>query len=187
MSKIRRRKCVICGESFMPQFTSLQKACSMAHAIEYTKLREAAKKAQLNNLRNEKIDLETLSKALDNTRIIVNKFIRMRDKGKNCISCGFPLKGVYDAGHVFSVKQHSGIRFYEPNIFGQCMQCNRYNEGEHVKAKLNAKERLTVNEYDNLEKRAKIALRIPHTWTRTELKEIRKEFSNKIKQLKQKL
>ncbi len=183
MSKVRKKRCVICNELFTPQYTSLQKACSPLHAIQYSKLKEAAKVSSLNKLRNEKIDLETLSKALDNTRIIVNKFIRMRDKGKNCISCGFPLKGVYDAGHVFSVNQHSGIRFYEPNIFGQCMQCNRYNEGEHVKAKLNAKERLTVSEYDNLEKRAKIALRIPYTWTRTELKEIRKEFSNKIKQL----
>ena len=55
----------------------------------------------------------------------VNKYIRLRDVGKECISCGTPLVaeqlgGGFDVGHYRSRGAAPHLRFYTLNIHGQC-------------------------------------------------------------------
>ena len=183
MKKIRKKRCVICHESFTPQYTSLQKACSPKCASDFGILKEAKKKADLNKVKNEKFTTESLSKLMHSTKILVHSYIRERDKGKSCISCGAEWQTRFQAGHRYDVKQHNGIRFDLENIHGQCEQCNTYKEGNYAEYHLRLPNRIGIESYQKLEKRAKIALRIPHTYTRHELKEIQKA----VKQLKDKL
>lgn len=70
-------------------------------------------------------------------------------------------------------------------IFGQCIQCNRFKDGNYDFARTKAKLRLGEAEYAIVEKRAEISRRVPHTWTRHELKEIRDDARAKIRELKQ--
>ena len=179
--KVKRKRCVICNELFIPQYTSLQKACSPLHAIQYSKLKLASNKVQLNKLRNSKVKLEDLETLKRKTQDVVNKYIRIRDKGKECISCGHPLDKFFDAGHIFDKKQYSMIRFDLDCLAGQCIQCNRFKEGEYDKARLRQANRIGVERYQKLESRSKIALRVPYTWTRAELRQIQKEVKALIK------
>ncbi len=58
-----------------------------------------------------------------------NRYIRLRDKRKGCISC---IKGGVDhAGHYFSTSQcpEPSMRFNERNVNGQCINCNSFKEG----------------------------------------------------------
>ncbi len=52
----------------------------------------------------------------------VNAYVRARDEGMPCISCGEmrPLQ----AGHYWSVGARPELRFNEANIHGQCSRCN---------------------------------------------------------------
>ncbi len=52
----------------------------------------------------------------------VNAYVRARDEGKPCISCGEmkPLQ----AGHYWSVGARPELRFDAANIYGQCHRCN---------------------------------------------------------------
>jgi len=52
----------------------------------------------------------------------VNAYVRARDEGMPCISCGEmkPLQ----AGHYWSVGARPEMRFNEANIHGQCSRCN---------------------------------------------------------------
>ena len=64
-----------------------------------------------------------------------NAFIRARDAGKPCISCGTPLSNepnTYDAGHYRSVGSAPHMRFVEDNCHGQCKHCNNFLGGNHV-------------------------------------------------------
>lgn len=54
-----------------------------------------------------------------------NKFIRERDKGKPCISCG-KTNGTLQAGHYYKVNIAS-IRFDEDNVHGECEYCNGFD------------------------------------------------------------
>jgi hypothetical protein len=61
-------------------------------------------------------------------------FIRKRDEGKPCITCGRYTK--LDCGHFLS-RRHEATRYDEKNSHGQCIKCNRFeygNQYEHAKA-----------------------------------------------------
>lgn len=55
-----------------------------------------------------------------------NKFIRLRDQNKRCITCG--TGAVSDCGHFISCR-FEATRFDEKNAHGQCAKCNRFEYG----------------------------------------------------------
>ena len=62
------------------------------------------------------------AKAVALAQSAVNAYVRARDEGMPCISCGEmkPLQ----AGHYWSVGARPEMRFNEANIHGQCHRCN---------------------------------------------------------------
>ena len=62
------------------------------------------------------------AKAVALAQSAVNAYVRARDEGRPCISCGEmkPLQ----AGHYWSVGARPELRFDEANIHGQCHRCN---------------------------------------------------------------
>jgi hypothetical protein len=62
------------------------------------------------------------SRAVALAQSAVNAYVRARDEGMPCISCGEmkPLQ----AGHYWSVGARPELRFNEANIHGQCHRCN---------------------------------------------------------------
>ena len=65
--------------------------------------------------------------ALKNKAIrIFNAWIRKRDAGKPCISCGNPK--TLQAGHFYSAGKFTHMRFNEDNVHGQCLKCNYYEQ-----------------------------------------------------------
>lgn len=60
---------------------------------------------------------------------VFNKFIRLRDQDRPCISCG--IRPTQQAGHYFSTSQcpQPSMRFNEKNVNGQCINCNHFQEG----------------------------------------------------------
>jgi hypothetical protein len=54
-------------------------------------------------------------------------YIRQRDKGKPCITCGEYKE--HDAGH-FITRNHEATRYHEQNVHGQCLACNRFQGGK---------------------------------------------------------
>jgi hypothetical protein len=61
----------------------------------------------------------------------VNNYIRLRDAGQGCISCGIYYSTVWQAGHFISVGANRTIRYNEDNIHLQCVVCN-LNMGGNV-------------------------------------------------------
>ena len=55
-----------------------------------------------------------------------NTYIRKRDAGKPCVSCG--QRRTLEAGHYYP-KTVSALRFHENNVHGQCNSCNRHGHG----------------------------------------------------------
>ena len=78
---------------------------------------------------NIKISKKTVKSLRKKLALVFNKFIRLRDKDKKCISCG--VRKVQQAGHYWSTSQcpHPSMRFNEKNVNGQCTYCNSFLEG----------------------------------------------------------
>jgi hypothetical protein len=110
-----------------------------------------------------------------------NEYIRLRDHGCACWSCGKKYEKDFQAGHIFPAGQHSAVRFDEGNIFLQCLNCNYYKTDE-TELKEAAIKFLGRFQYELLEARAKIDTR--HKWDRFELSEIITTYREKSKNIK---
>ncbi len=98
----------------------------MALSIARRDKQREADKVHMKRVRLSQKSDKALAKATENAEAAVNKFVRRRDEGKPCISCG--AMKPHTAGHHRSVASAPELRFNTKNINGQCWGCN----GGHV-------------------------------------------------------
>jgi hypothetical protein len=153
--------------------------------IEKATLKATAPRVELEKATNTSKERKRLPVVLKQTQIVFNEFIRLRDKHQPCISSGFPLGSLYDAGHLFSVKQYSGLRFDDRNVHAQSIGDNRHKEGNFEDYLVQVYLRLDAETVDQLRKDAHYFKIHPKKWTIEEVLEIKKEYQTKLKALKQ--
>lgn len=131
---LKPRRCRSCGNSFQP-ISSMSKACSVPCALALVRQANARKEARAKReervaTRVAKEKLKSRADYLREAQTAVNAYVRERDHGKPCISCGLPPKQVFggavDCGHYRSVGSAPNCRFNLKNLAAQCVKCNRY-------------------------------------------------------------
>jgi hypothetical protein len=187
MKPPKPKKCRCCPNTFIPR-SSLQVVCSapcaIAHAEKTRQKREKVQqKAERKVIRDKKVSLKTRSDWIKEAQIAFNKFIRIRDIDRTCISCPAALKqesvgGGYDAGHFLSRGAKPHLRFDERNCHGQCKRCNRYLSGNIANFRERLINRIGIAEVESIESDNSIA-----KWTIDDLKEIKRHYTQKTKEL----
>lgn len=148
MRKTARRKCAHCREWFHPSRNE-QTVCCIACAAEVGKAqrekdrakalakqkaeRTKAEKEGRQRRRAKRIELKTKSQWRSEAQTAFNKYVRLRDAGKPCISCGrLPeqkLGGTMDCGHYRTRGAARHLSFNLHNTAAQCVYCNRDRAG----------------------------------------------------------
>lgn len=129
----------------------------------------------------EKKSLSTLK---SNTTHLVHRYIRLRDKGKPCISCGQSWSSSFQAGHFYPAGKYSTLKYDEDNIHGQCQSCNLRKYGNFDSYALRLPKKIGDKRYKELRERAAEAKKTAFKWDRDELNKIREYYKAKIKALK---
>jgi len=124
------------------------------------------KKSSLLDKKRDK--LKSIPKLTKEAQQVFNKYIRTRDHGMNCISCGSDKAN--QAGHWISVKQSSALRYHEWNVNLQCAGCNLYLHGNQVMYRVGLVQKIGEKAVAELESMY-INQRIKK-WTREELEDI---------------
>ena len=159
--------------------------CAIASALaDQDKIRQRQEKKKAVAVRvQHKADKERIKKAGDyikEAQAAVNRYVRARDYGKPCISCGsMPEQkrgGTMDAGHYRSRGAASHLRFNVFNISSQCVKCNRYNSGNAVDFRIELIKRIGPDRVDRLENDND-----PRKFTIDYLKRIKKIFSKRAR------
>jgi hypothetical protein len=122
-----------------------------------------------------KTELKTTQDWLKEAQTIFNKYIRLRDEGLNCISCGLPPKKK-NAGHYFSSGGHSNVRFDEDNVHLQCEACNTYLSGNLLNYQIGIEKRIGAIKLIELQAKAHLEKR----WSVTEIKNIIKKYKELV-------
>ena len=179
------KTCPSCSVTFEPRkhfnSTIKSKYCDLCTKTRQAlKNLERIKKEDKKRLNDKKKELLTLSDHLKLTQMVVNKYIRLRDKNELCISCGKKINGVEHASHYLSSGGHSNIRFHEDNIWKSCYKCNVMLSGNPTSYRIRLIKKIGVERVEWLEDNAYIEKK----WTREELKEIQEIYKAKIKNLK---
>jgi hypothetical protein len=175
-------KCPICRQPATQKF-GLKLFCGFEHAAEWAKRAQdkarAKKQAESRRQDREKLkSLKTRAEWLKDAQAIFNKYIRIRDAQKNCISCGGKLGAKYDAGHYRSCGAHPELRFQELNTHAQCVRCNQHLSGNLINYRKGLLIRIGQEKLDWLEgPHEPLKLTIP------EIQALIAEYKAKIKQL----
>lgn len=177
------KTCRICKTKFTPR-NSLQKVCSPACAITLVKRNSELKQKQSEaSARREwnkrKADVKPLKHWEDLTQRVFNDFIRERDRGEPCISCGTYQAYEWHAGHFRTVAKASQLRYSEDNANKQCHSCNTHLSGNINPYRVNLVAKIGLESVMALENDNK-----PHRYTRDELDAIRKRYRAKLRELK---
>lgn len=97
-------------------------------------------------------------------------YIRNRDEGKPCISCGSYT--TLQAGHFYSAGNYPALRFDPLNVHGQCKKCNYFLSGNLTEYEKNLKNRIQESELEELHQKADQYKRLGFKWDRFSLVEI---------------
>lgn len=177
-------RCPICKQPATQKF-GLKLFCGYEHAAEWAKTQQEklkAKKASKESSERRKRDRERLaqlksrSEWMKEAQAVFNRFIRLRDVGLPCVSCGRFHEGQWHAGHYLSVGAHPELRFNEMNVWRQCQPCNAHLSGNQINYRKELVRRIGLEEVEKLEGKHE-----PLKLTVDEIKELIKTYKAKCK------
>lgn len=152
----------------------MQAVCSPICAVRHVRADRKAKRAEMKARREA---IKPRAKWLQEAQQAFNAWVRARDAGKGCISCG-THNGKANAGHYLSVGARPELRFNEANVALQCERCNTYLHGNLIAYRTNLIERIGNGVVDWLE-----GPHAPAKWTVDELRAIRDDYRRRLKEM----
>ena len=172
--KIKLTKCKICRTLFKKTSIS-HKVCSPECAVKLVE-KEKEKTARKVYLA-EKERLKSRRDWMREAQTAFNAFIRKRDEGQPCISCGRHHTGQYHAGHYLSTGARPELRFNEDNCHKQCSVCNNYLSGNIALYRINLIAKIGLKRVEQLE-----GPTTPQKWTVDDLRAVKREYQIKIRE-----
>lgn len=183
MTKLNKRKCVVCREVFQ-KTQPLQNCCGILCSIQHAKNLREKKEAKQWKVEKKQLKekLKTKSDYEKELEVVVNAFIRERDRDLPCISCK-ASPGTYKltAGHFYPAGSYRNLRFNEDNIHGQCwFNCNKNRHGNLQEYRPRLVLKIGRDKIEELDRLA----RVPRHYTIPELIILKEEYKERIRQMK---
>ena len=178
----RLKTCKICRTKFEPvralQPTCGDFGCGMEYGLQVIAKSKAAKaRKEATAHREAKAAAKPRSWFLKAAQAAFNKFVRLRDADRPCISCGTTV-AKWDAGHYRSVGSNPALRFEPLNNHKQCSQCNQHKSGNVFEYRIGLIARIGQANVDWLEG--------PHEskhYSIDDLKQIKADYTRMAKEL----
>lgn len=122
-AKVRAKRCASCRETFVPARPGA-KVCSPKCAEAFALAAKAKAERKADKVRKDA--LQPRSYFAEAAQKSFNRYINLRDRKRDCVSCGKPAArgGVRNASHFKSVGSNSALRFHLWNVHTSCYRCN---------------------------------------------------------------
>jgi hypothetical protein len=130
--------------------------CSLAHAAKLKAQKAArADREERKSIRAALEKAKTRGAHLKEAQAAFNAYVRERDFGRGCISCGLPPQykfgGAVDCGHYRSIGSAQNHRFNLKNAAAQCVKCNRFLGSNSVEYRKGLINKIGLEEVEKLE------------------------------------
>ncbi|MCH9717429.1 MAG: recombination protein NinG [Gammaproteobacteria bacterium] len=168
------KHCKVCLKPFKP-FKTTEVVCSVKCAIKHGKREVRAQKKQVRD------NVIKYSKLMSEAKKAFQAWVRKRDEGKPCISCGKLTAEQWDGSHFFKAEVYRGVVFHENNVNKACSYCNRWLDGNLIRYRENLVCKIGLIEVRELENEADTTRN--KKWSRGDLIEIRDRYKKLIKEL----
>ncbi|WP_457967650.1 recombination protein NinG [Pseudomonas sp. R4-84] len=184
----RAKRCRVaeCRAAFVPQRLG-QAVCSPTCAIadaatnqaNQEKARKSLAQVERREIKVRKEKIKSRAQHLKDAQTAFNAWIRERDVGLPCVSCGRHHNGQWHAGHYRTVGGNPELRFEPLNVWRQCAPCNNHKSGDIVNYRIELVKRIGAEAVEWLEG--------PHEakkYTIEQLKAMTAEYRAKTRELK---
>lgn len=178
----RAKTCRVCKSKFKP-VRAVQPTCDNFECrLEYgllmaAKAKAARERKAAQEHREKKVKAKTARDYLPLAQAAFNKYIRLRDADRPCISCGITY-GKWNAGHYRSVGSNPALRFEPLNNHKQCVQCNQSKSGNAIEYRIGLIARIGLEAVEWLE-----GPHEPKKYTIDDLKQIKSKYTALAKEL----
>lgn len=181
------KKCAVrsCRAPFLPKRT-FQTWCSddcalvIARARQETE-RKAIEQRERRELKARKEKLKSRADHMKAAQDAFNTYIRQRDLGQPCISCGTTARVQYAAGHYRTVGACPELRFEPLNVHLQCNKnCNKEKSGNIVEYRIRLVQKIGAEKVAWLE-----GPHEPKKYSIEDLKAIKAHYRALTRQLRQ--
>ena len=174
---LKQKKCKECGNVYTPE-RSLQSVCTPGCAI--ARARKTREKQVKREIRDAKEKGKTRREWLKGAQTIFNTWVRERDYGEPCISCGTRNNVQFAAGHYRTTKAAPELRYEPLNVWKQCNNyCNKNLSGNLIEYRINLIKKIGIESVEWLEGKHETK-----HYSIDELKELIEEYKLKTKLLK---
>lgn len=193
----KRRKCKRCGEYHDAESGVQLPAgffCSKEHAIEHgieasrkrtERLQAKAVRAQAEAAKNaakrdreRRMEVKPLSYWMKRAQSAFNAWVRARDAGQPCISCGKYHQGQNHAGHYRPAGSNPELRFEPDNCHLQCAPCNSHLSGNLTAYRPALIAKIGLGRVEWLE-----GAREPKRYRKEDYQAVEAEYKAKLKEL----
>jgi hypothetical protein len=152
---MKPKRCKVCRTTFTPT-KPMQCVCGLQCALSLASIAKAKReRTQASQDRKEtKANLEKLKSRADwakEAQTAFNRWVRMRDADKPCISCGRMHGGKWDAGHFLSRGARPELAYEPLNVHKQCNPCNTHLSGNLALYRKNLVELVGMEKVEWLE------------------------------------
>jgi len=132
------------------QATCPTAACAVPHG------KKLQAKENRKALREYKDKNKTLSQRAKEAQSAINKYVRLRDHFKPCVSCGIEYQnnkfgGLFDCGHYRARGSANHLRFNLHNMAKQCVRCNRDLSSNSINYRIELINRIGLDKVEALE------------------------------------
>ena len=171
----KAKTCEVCERVFVPDRMGqivCRPACAMARVRQ-------AKKAERASIKARKEAIKSRADWAKEAQQAFNAWVRARDDGMPCISCGRQHQGQWHAGHYLSTGARPELRYTESNVHRQCAPCNTHLSGNAVLYRIGLINRIGSDAVEWLEG--------PHElpkWTADDYRAIRDTYRQKLKEIR---
>lgn len=185
MRTLKPKKCRVCSRIYTP-ISSMSKVCSVPCSLEWARKIAARKEARAKRTERQSLH-EALEKAktrgthLKELQAAFNAWIRARDAGLPCISCGRAAswRGQWDAGHYRSRGSEPALRFEPLNTHKQCLPCNRHLSANLIPYRINLIKKIGLERVEWIE-----GPHIPKKLTVADILEMKAFYRAEVRRLK---
>lgn len=173
-----------CRASFVPQRLG-QAVCSpkcglAIKDVNKEKARKAIDQRERREIKAAKERVKSRADHLQETQVAFNSWVRLRDAGLPCISCGTTADVQYCAGHYKPSGSNPALRFEPLNVHLQCNRnCNMGKSGNLTPYRIELIKRIGLEKVEWLE-----GPHEPKRYTIEDLKTIKAKYRALARELK---
>ena len=182
LKKPKQKSCKVCRTKFEPT-KPMQAVCGIGCALDIAIKKKTLKQAKerRETAKADRVKREKLKSRADWAReaqAAFNRWVRLRDMGKPCISCQRHHTGQIHAGHYLSRGARPELAYEPMNVHAQCSPCNTHLSGNIALYRKNLVELIGLEKVEWLE-----GPHEPKHYSIDDLKNIKAIYTAKCKEL----